>query len=167
MGDGNAMLGGNTSPVSMDDLKELETTLTSSMNAQLKELREMMTQLLNGSKPPASSFLEVNASAAQSGEGEGIIKDPPPKIDGGKAEHHAVPFVYSPDPPILHPHINNRGEPPRLNPSCFYNWQFLMRSNVKSASIELWRIIEVGFKAVDPNNMTRREAVDSDRKSVV
>ena len=36
-----------------------------------------------------------------------------------------------------------------------------MRSHVKSASSELWRIIEVGFKAVDPNNMTRREAVDS------
>ena len=35
-----------------------------------------------------------------------------------------------------------------------------MRSHVKSASIELWRIIEVGFKAVDPNNMTRREVVD-------
>ena len=35
-----------------------------------------------------------------------------------------------------------------------------MRSHVKSASSELWRIIEVGFKAVDPNNMTRREVVD-------
>ena len=35
-----------------------------------------------------------------------------------------------------------------------------MRSHVKSASIELWRIIEVGFKAVDPTNMTRREVVD-------
>ena len=36
-----------------------------------------------------------------------------------------------------------------------------MRSHVNSASIELWRIIEVGFKAVDPSNMTRREVVDS------
>ena len=35
-----------------------------------------------------------------------------------------------------------------------------MTFHVKSASIELWRIIEAGFKAVDPNNMTRREVVD-------
>ena len=56
MGDGDENSSGNTSPVSMDDLKELETTLTSSMNAQLKELREMMTQLLNGSTPPRISI---------------------------------------------------------------------------------------------------------------
>ena len=49
IGDENS--GGNTSPVSMDDLMKLETSLTSSMDAQLKELREMMMQLLNGSKP--------------------------------------------------------------------------------------------------------------------
>ena len=73
--DGNTS--GDTTPVSMDDLKELETTLTSSMNAQLKELHDMMTQLLNGSTPPASPSLEVNASAAQGGEGEQLIKDPP------------------------------------------------------------------------------------------
>ena len=35
-----------------------------------------------------------------------------------------------------------------------------MRSHVNCASIELWRTIEVGFKAVDPNNKTRREVVD-------
>ena len=156
MGDGgDENSGGNTSPVSMDDLKKLETSLTSSMDAQLKELREMMTQLLNGSKPPASSSLEVNASATQGEEGEGT-KESPPKIDGGKAEHHAVSFVYSVDPPIPHPHINHRGDPPKLISSRFSNWKFSMRLHVKSASIELWRIIEVGFKAIDSTHDKKR-----------
>jgi hypothetical protein len=30
-----------------------------------------------------------------------------------------------------------------------------------SSCIELWRIVEEGFKAVDPNNLIRREVVDS------
>jgi hypothetical protein len=32
---------------------------------------------------------------------------------------------------------------------------------MRSSCIELWRIVEEGFKAVDPNNLTRREVVDS------
>ena len=77
MGDGDATLGGDTIPVTMDDLKNLETTLTSSMNTQMKELRDMMAQLLNANIPPAAPSLEVNDSAVQSGEGEQPIKDPP------------------------------------------------------------------------------------------
>ena len=131
------------------------------MNTQMEELRAMMRQLLNGNKPPAAPCLEANASATQSGEGEQQTNESPPKIDGGnKPEYHGVPFTYSVDPPIPHYHINNRGDPPKFNPSCFTNWQFMMKSHIKSASSELWRIIQVGFKAVDPNNMTRREVVD-------
>jgi hypothetical protein len=36
-----------------------------------------------------------------------------------------------------------------------------MASHVHSSSIELRRIVENGFKAKDPNNLTRREVVDS------
>jgi hypothetical protein len=32
---------------------------------------------------------------------------------------------------------------------------------MRSSCIKLWRIVEEGFKAMDPNNMTRREVVDS------
>jgi hypothetical protein len=32
---------------------------------------------------------------------------------------------------------------------------------MRCSCIELWRIVEEGFKAMDPNNLTRREAVDS------
>ena len=156
MGDGDGVLGGGTPPVSMDDLKSLETTLTSSMNTQMEELRAMMRQLLNANNPPVAPSLEANASAAHSGEGEQLTNESPPKIDNGKPEYHGVPYKYSADLPMPHYHINNRGDPPKFNPSCFTNWQFMMKSHVKSASSELWRIIEVEFKAMDPSNMTRR-----------
>ena len=125
MADGEVAPVGATTPVSMDDLKNLETSLTSSMNAQMAELRAMMAQLLAASPPPAATSLEVNASAVVSGEGEQQTKEPPPKNDGGKGDHHNVPFIYSLDPPIPHPHINNRGDPPRLIPSCFLIGNFI------------------------------------------
>ena len=71
MGDGDGTSGGDTIPVSMDDLKKLETSLTSSMDAQMKELRSMMAQLLNANNAPAPPSLEDNASATQVEEGEG------------------------------------------------------------------------------------------------
>jgi hypothetical protein len=36
-----------------------------------------------------------------------------------------------------------------------------MISYMRSSCIELWRIVEEGFKTVDPNNLKRREVVDS------
>src|SRR4051812_8575389 len=35
-----------------------------------------------------------------------------------------------------------------------------MESHLKSCSIEVWNIIELGFAPVFPENMTRREVVD-------
>ena len=134
MGDGDDVSGGSTPPVSMDDLKNLETSFKSSMDTQMEELCAMMRELMKANKPPVTSSLEANASATLDGEGEQPTDESPPKIDGGKPEYHGVPFKYSVDPPIPHYHINNRGDPPKFNPSCFPNWQFMMRSHVKSAS---------------------------------
>ena len=71
MGNGDGDSGGDKSLVSMDVLKRLETTLTSSMDTQLKKLREMMAQLLEANKSPAPPSPEDNASAAQNRVGEG------------------------------------------------------------------------------------------------
>jgi hypothetical protein len=76
----------------------------------------------------------------------------------GKGE---FPHWYLPDPPVPHPHINNRGDPPKLDALNFGQWKYQMISHMRSSCIELWRIVEEGFKAVDPNNMKRREMVDS------
>ena len=105
--------GSKASEVSMDDLKKLEHNLRSSMDSQMEELHDMMSQLLQKGNIPASPPLEENTSAGLNGEGEGT-KESPSKIDGGKAEYNAVPLVYSPDAPIPHPHINNTGDPPKL-----------------------------------------------------
>ena len=96
MGATNEDSGSKASDVFMDDLKKLEDNLRSSMDSQLKELHDMMSQLLQKGNAPASQPVEENTSAAQSGEGKQPIKDPPPKIDGRKEEHHKVPFIYSP-----------------------------------------------------------------------
>ena len=145
MGDGDGVSGGSTPPVTMDDLKSLETSLKSSMDAQMGELRAMMRELMKANMPPTTSSLEANASAAHVGEGEQRTNESPPKVDGGRPGYNAVPFAYSADLPMPHYHINNRGDPPKLNPSCFANWQFMMKSHVKGSCSELWRIIEVGF----------------------
>ena len=106
-----------TSGVSIEDFKKLE----SSVETQMKEMYEMFTQVMSSraseSPPPEDpAFAVKDLASAKSDEekvGEVSINGSPTKIDDGKGGHHAVPFVYSPDPPIPHPHINNRGDPPR------------------------------------------------------
>jgi hypothetical protein len=50
---------------------------------------------------------------------------------------------------------------PKLDALNFGQWQYQMISHMRSSCIELWRIVEEGFKVMDPNNLTRREVVDS------
>ena len=162
--------------VSIEDFKKLETTLTSSIesqNTKMDELREMI-MLLMPKKPasPTTTPLEEdpevplkNPNSVNSEEEEKVgdtdTGSASTKKKVGKEEYHEVPHAYSPNPPIPHPHINNRGDPPKLDASSFISWTHQMKSHVSSSSIELWRIIEEGFKAVNPSNLTRREVVDS------
>ena len=95
-----------------------------------------------------------------SGENSSKTEVPPTKPLNGSGEYARVPFPNSPDLPIAHPPIHLRGAPPSLNASSFTNWQTSMRSYINSASISLWKIIETGYKAVDPMDLTRREEVD-------
>ena len=57
--------------VTMGDLKDLETSLRSTMDTQMKELREMIAQLLPKGVGPTPPPLEVNSSAAHATEAEG------------------------------------------------------------------------------------------------
>ena len=100
-------------------------------------------------------------------EGKGEDEDPkkikPPNASkevGGEGEYSRVPFTYSADPPIPHPHVNIRGDPPKLDTAMFANWQFLMTSHMNSACIDLWRIVQEGFYVHDPSKLSRREVVD-------
>jgi hypothetical protein len=147
-------------PVFVDDFKTLESSMTS----QISELREMIVQLMQSKTPIAPPLLDKPATPQVENEGleeevadKGTEAKSSTKGDG-KGE---FPHWYSPDPPIPHPHINNRGDPPKLDALNFGQWQYQMISHMRSSCIELWRIVEEGFKPVDPNNLTRREVVDS------
>ena len=162
----------------MNDIKVLETSLSSlesSMSSRMEELHNMMKILLEKQASNSSTTTipnvtpgvidPLNGASSEANivveeEGDGSNK---PKIDSGFGDYHKVapPKVYTPDPPIPHPHIVNQGNPPTLTPKSFAKWQSKMRSFLCSSSIELWRIIEVGFKANNPHNLTRREVVDS------
>ena len=155
----------------MEDFRKLETTLNSSIEAQraqMDALREMIAQQkastspsLEDPKDPPKDPTSVSPEEEKVGD-ETISDSTSTKKKDGKEDYHEVPPPwYSPDPPVPHPHINNRGDPPKLNASSFMSWTHQMKSHVCSSSIELWRIIEVGFKAVDPSNLTRRGVVNS------
>ncbi|KAK1629876.1 hypothetical protein QYE76_004191 [Lolium multiflorum] len=53
------------------------------------------------------------------------------------------------------------GDPPKFSIENYNTWRFEFRSHVCSASNELWRIIQEGFKPYNPDKLTRREAIDS------
>jgi hypothetical protein len=151
---------GSGNQISVDDFKTLESSMTS----QISELREMIAQLMQAKTPIAPPLSDKPAIPQVENErleeevaDKGTEAKSSTKGDG-KGE---FPHWYSPDLPIPHPHINNRGDPPKLDALNFGQWQYQMISHMRSSCIELWRIVEEGFKAVDPNNLTRREVVDS------
>ena len=190
-------VGEPSSPITTEDLKGLETTLSSSLAtqleisqaAQLKLMQTMMSDFMEKYKPSTSSSptpvvtpidgtlltgVEAKASDNNGDNSEKVdddevdkdkYKDDPSKSKKGtdSKSYHAEPppSAYSPDPRIPHHHIVNQGPPPPLNPKDFERWQSKMMSYLNSSSIELWRIVRVGFKAQNPNHMTRGEVVES------
>ena len=168
-------------PATMKDIKEMHTSLTSLMDSRMDELHELFTKFAStkaapsASSPPgehtSSEDINVENKDENGGEGEhseGDKKNTSPKENPSshgkysKEEFHAVPSSYSPDPPIPHPHINNIGVPPKIDASySFSQWQYLMRNYLRSSCIELWRVVQKGYKPFDPDNLTRREVVDA------
>ncbi|MEO7173451.1 hypothetical protein, partial [Flavobacterium sp.] len=149
----------------------------SSTDAQMKELKDMMQTLMQRTLAPLpppeipgvtqGGESKDKPSEDDSEKGKGVDEDPtkikPPnasKEEGGEGEYSRVPFTYSVDPPIPHPHVNIRGDPPKLDTAMFANWQFLMTSHMNSACIDLWRIVQEGFYVHDPSKLSRREVVD-------
>ena len=136
----------------MDTLNELLTKLLEAHRSSLPA-----TPLPLAPPPNDVSSEEVKEDSRENSSKTDV---PPTKPLNGSGEYARVPFPNSPDLPIAHPPIHLRGAPPSLNASSFTNWQTSMRSHINSASIALWKIIETGYKAVDPTNLTRREEVE-------
>jgi hypothetical protein len=127
----------------MVDFKSLESTMTSQMN----ELHEIMAQLMQAKFASATPLSDIPAPLNVENAGleeEDADKDKTNEARSstkgdGKGE---FPHWYSPGPPIPHPHINNRGDPPKLDALNFGQWQYQMISHMRSSCIEHWRIVE-------------------------
>ena len=150
--------------VSIEDFNSMK----SSIETKMDKLQEMILKLMEAkdiSSPhtPLSSEIPKKPEEEEVDGKKGVDKDKidsPSKPTNGSGEYGRVSFPYSPYLPIPHPPIHLRGNPPKLNASLFTKWQSSMRSYVNSASIELWRIIAEGYRAVDESNKTRREIMD-------
>lgn len=44
--------------------------------------------------------------------------------------------------------------------SNFANWQYIMRSRLKSSSVHLWKVVEYGFNPRNPYNMMPTEEIN-------
>jgi hypothetical protein len=100
------------------------------------------------------------------GENLDKIKTPNSTPKAGLGESYNVVPWCSPDPPVPHPHTNNRGDPPKFNAEDFSKWKFDFCSHVCSASNDYWRIIFEGYKLFNPNKLNSREEVDHQLNSV-
>ncbi|KAK1616573.1 hypothetical protein QYE76_022090 [Lolium multiflorum] len=168
----------DSTPATLDDLKKLESSIVSQMKAMMMELiapkpTPIIDPKASVDVPPQQvntlplvDFVAQSIKPPREGELEDVGtsskgKDEPP-VAGQLGGYHAVPppSDYTINVPIPMPHILSHGSPPLLESNSFENWQFLMRSHVRSASTELWRIIEEGYSPRDPKNLTRREVVD-------
>ncbi len=141
----------------------------------MEEMRQLIMRLSTSAASPPSNSEDTTPQSKETGKtvskdnevvGDDTSKSSSSKKDSGKDGYNEVSHVYSLDPPIPHPHIHNRGDPPKLSASTFSQWQFLMKSHVCSSSIELWKIIENGLHVGNPNNLTRREVVDSQLNAI-
>jgi hypothetical protein len=138
---------GGVKPVSMDDLKSMETSLRSAMESQMESMMKMISDRL----PSAPSVIPVIEERDKSGLEKGDASDSPssstplgsdhldnnkipitsPKATSVDASYHVVaPSFRSPDIPVPHPHINTRGDPPKFNDQDFATWKFEFRSHV-------------------------------------
>src|SRR4051812_43952559 len=115
----------------MNDLKTLETTLVSSLEAKMEEMRQLIMRLSTSAAPPPSNSEATTPQSKETGKtdskdnevvGDDTSKGSTLKKDSGKEGYNEVSHVYSPDPPIHHPHIHNRGDPPKLSASTFTQW---------------------------------------------
>lgn len=124
-------------PATMGDIKAISTHVSS----EIKDLRELMLSLMQGKNPtsPTPTDLapvvtpsngdnnEVASLEADRTHTEKVndptkanVDDPSKKI---LENYNSVPHVYSPDPPIPHPHLVHQGHGPPLTPKSFSDWQ--------------------------------------------
>ena len=75
-------------------------------------------------------------------------------------EHSSVPWLYA-RPQIEKPKYNPQGKPPLLyDTTDFALWRVAMQDHLRYRNDEMSEILEYGYQAVDPKNLTPREVYD-------
>jgi hypothetical protein len=134
------MLGIKERPVSRytwkNNNKAMETTLRSSMDAQMLAMCDYFTGLMKLKAPPTIPIHEYSnpllagkdlgsPSNRDPGEDDVFAKNKDSIASSQKGADRKRASLKekwrSHDPPIPHPHINNRGDPPKLDVSDFVN----------------------------------------------
>src|SRR3954454_1503325 len=169
---------GDQQGVSSEELNAEKSTLescTSSLDTRMSSLEskiEMMIQSI-------ATLTANRTMAVVSPEDAGSASEAAPKAAEGaktaesnheknKDSYHVVPPIYTPaDPYVSHPHINNIGNPPKINTVDFERWQYEFRSYMCRSCNALWKIVEKGFRPLnDSDNYTNREEVEAQLNSV-
>ena len=131
--------------VSADDLNEVRTSLESSMDTKLNKMEskiDQLTALINNlvmDKIKPTKALEEDEDPLLAGTQKVDVdeEDDPEKPKdssssskpkNGEGEYSRVPSFISHDPQIPYYHINNIGEPPKINTVDFERWQLEFRS---------------------------------------
>jgi hypothetical protein len=175
----------DNTPATLDDLKKLESSIVSQLKAMMMELITPQpnpiidtSRGVNVSPSQVDSFpcveiVEQSTNSHREKDLENVDtsskgKDESP-VAGKLIDIHAVfsPSDYAFKFPIPMPCNLPHGSPPLLlDYNRFGDWKFLMRSHMRSASTELWRIIEEGYSPRDRMNLTRREVVDNQLNAI-
>ena len=126
--------------VSTEDLNEVRTSLESSMDTKMSKMEaklDKLTALIDSIitrviSPKEVEEVEDPSSAKAKKATVGEEDDPEklkansssPKPKNGDGEYSSVPPFKFADPHVNHPHINNVGDPPKVNAIDFEQWQF-------------------------------------------
>ena len=127
----------------MEHLNEVKASLESTMDTNLSKMEsqlETLTALLNSviSKGIPTVVVEEvgDPSLAVANKAAAVGEDDPEKLKANSSSTkpkvgngELPPFTFS-DPHINHPHINNVGDPPKVNAVDFERWQFEFRSYI-------------------------------------
>jgi hypothetical protein len=169
-------MGDKEGPDTRADFNSLMTQMVSMMEEieNNKTKIESLTSGTSSTTPPAL--------ADTSGKGDPLNKEKPLECDlerlgevegdedttkkGGTYRGHNSevphPTSYVSGRHLQMPHLASCGPTPSLDASSFASWQDNMFSHINFVSIQLWRIIEQGFKPTskDLNNLLPWEPID-------
>jgi hypothetical protein len=105
----------------MDDFKSLEST----MSSQMSGLCEIIAQLMQAKAPSAPPKIPATLNRSNVGRKKRMpIKIKIKMLGHLLSETGKVNSLIGIPPPVPHPHINNRGDPPKLDALNFGQWQY-------------------------------------------